>query len=341
MGEGGRPATGRFRPERILPNAPTGGPNQPLPPVFSRPRARTGRPLAMSFDQQLQKIQTQDGFIAALDQSGGSTPKALRLYGVEESEYSGEEEMFDQIHAMRSRIVTNPKFGGDRILGAILFEMTMDRQIEGKGSAAYLWEEKNVVPFLKIDKGLEAEADGVQLMKPMPGLVALLAQAKGKGIFGTKERSVINEANEKGIADIVAQQFDVARTVIGAGLVPILEPEVNIHAKTKAEAEDLLEAEIRKHLDTLPEGVDVMLKLTIPDVPGLYDRLAKHPRVLRVVALSGGYSTDEASEKLARNKHMIASFSRALTEGLNVKMSDAEFNAALGANIDKIYRASI
>ena len=288
-----------------------------------------------------EQMKSGAGFIAALDQSGGSTPKALSLYGVEPSDYSGDEEMFRAMHAMRARIILAQDFTSAKVIAAILFERTMNETIEDKPVADLLWNERGVVPFLKIDKGLEAEADGVQLMKPMPGLVALLAQAKGKGIFGTKERSVINEANEKGIADIVAQQFDVARTVIGAGLVPILEPEVNIHAKTKAEAEDLLEAEIRKHLDTLPEGVDVMLKLTIPDVPGLYDRLAKHPRVLRVVALSGGYSTDEASEKLARNKHMIASFSRALTEGLNVKMSDAEFNAALGANIDKIYRASI
>ena len=236
MGEGGRPATGRFRPERILPNAPTGGPNQPLPPLFSRPRARTGRPLAMSFDQQLQKIQTQDGFIAALDQSGGSTPKALRLYGVEESEYSGEEEMFDQIHAMRSRIVTNAKFGGDRILGAILFEMTMDRQIEGKGSAAYLWEEKNVVPFLKIDKGLEDEANGVQLMKDIPGLEDLLARAKGLGVFGTKERSVIKHANAEGVKAIADQQFELGHRVLAAGLVPIIEPEVDINSPTKAEA---------------------------------------------------------------------------------------------------------
>jgi fructose-bisphosphate aldolase class I len=288
-----------------------------------------------------EQMKSGAGFIAALDQSGGSTPKALSLYGVEPSDYSGDEEMFGAMHAMRSRIILAPEFSSAKIIGAILFERTMNEMINGKPVADLLWNDRGVAPFLKIDKGLEAEADDVQMMKPMPGLEELLAQAKTNGIFGTKERSVINEANAKGIAEIVAQQFDVARTVIAAGLVPILEPEVNIHSKTKAEAETILESEIHKHLNTLPDGVDVMLKLTIPSTPGLYDRLAHHPRVLRVVALSGGYSTDEASEKLAQNKHMIASFSRALTEGLNVKMSDTEFNAALGANIGKIYRASI
>jgi fructose-bisphosphate aldolase class I len=288
-----------------------------------------------------EQMKSGAGFIAALDQSGGSTPKALSLYGVEPSDYSGDEEMFRAMHAMRARIILARDFTSAKVIGAILFERTMNETIEGKPVADLLWNDRGVVPFLKIDKGLEAEADGVQLMKPMQGLEALLAQAKDKGIFGTKERSVINEANAKGIAEIVAQQFDVGRTVVASGLVPILEPEVNIHSKTKAEAEEILESEIQKHLNALPDGVDVMLKLTIPNVAGHYDRLAKHPRVLRVVALSGGYSTDEASEKLARNKHMIASFSRALTEGLNVKMSDDEFNAALGANIDKIYRASV
>ena len=290
---------------------------------------------------QKAQMETGKGFIAALDQSGGSTPKALSLYGVEPSDYSGDEEMFAAMHAMRARIILARDFTSAKVIGAILFERTMDDEIDGKPVAELLWNDRGVVPFLKIDKGLEETADGVQLMKPMPGLDALLARAKSKGIFGTKERSVIHEANAKGIAAIVAQQFDVGAQVTAAGLVPILEPEVNIHSDTKAEAEEMLEAEIAKHLDALPDGVDVMLKLTLPSKPGLYDKIAQHPRVLRVVALSGGYSTDEASAKLAQNKHMIASFSRALTEGLNVKMTDAEFDAALGANIDQIYRASV
>lgn len=281
------------------------------------------------------------GFIAALDQSGGSTPKALSLYGVEPSDYSGDAEMFQAMHDMRARIILADDFTSAKVIGAILFERTMNETISGKPVADLLWNDRGVVPFLKIDKGLEPEAKGVQMLKPMPELEALLAQAKSMGIFGTKERSVINEADATGIAEIVAQQFEVARTVLAAGLVPILEPEVNIHSKTKADAEKMLEAEIARHLDTLADGVDVILKLTLPTVPGLYDGLARHPRVLRVVALSGGYSTDEACAKLAQNKLMIASFSRALSEGLNVKMTDAEFNAALGANIDQIYRASI
>lgn len=281
------------------------------------------------------------GFIAALDQSGGSTPKALSLYGVDPSDYSGDAEMFGAMHAMRARIILAEDFTSEKIIGAILFERTMHDMINDKPVAELLWNDRGVVPFLKIDKGLEEQADGVQLLKPMPGLGDLLALAKSKGIFGTKERSVVHEANATGIADIVSQQFDVARTVIAAGLVPILEPEVNIHSETKAEAESILEAEIAKHLDALDDGVDVMLKLTLPEKPGLYDALAAHPRVLRVVALSGGYSTDVASAKLSENKHMIASFSRALTEGLNVKMTDDEFNNALGSNIDKIYRASV
>lgn len=281
------------------------------------------------------------GFIAALDQSGGSTPKALSLYGVDPSDYSGDAEMFGAMHAMRARIILAEDFTSEKIIGAILFERTMHDMINDKPVAELLWNDRGVVPFLKIDKGLEEQADGVQLLKPMPGLEDLLALAKSKGIFGTKERSVVHEANATGIADIVSQQFDVARTVIAAGLVPILEPEVNIHSETKAEAEFILEAEIAKHLDALDDGVDVMLKLTLPEQPGLYDALAAHPRVLRVVALSGGYSTDVASAKLSENKHMIASFSRALTEGLNVKMTDDEFNKALGSNIDKIYRASV
>ncbi|MFK7870926.1 MAG: fructose bisphosphate aldolase [Roseobacter sp.] len=293
------------------------------------------------FEKMRARVNSGKGFIAALDQSGGSTPKALGLYGVEPSDYSGDEEMFAAMHAMRARIVLSRDFTSAKVLGAILFERTMREEISGEPSAAYLWNSLGVVPFLKIDKGLEEQANGVQLMKPMPGLEDLLAEAKGKGVFGTKERSVIHEADATGIAAIVAQQFDVGATVVAAGLVPILEPEVNIHSQTKAEAEDMLAAEIHKHLDQLPDGVDVMLKLTLPSKAGLYDGLAQHPRVLQVVALSGGYSTDEASAKLATNKHMIASFSRALTEGLNVKMSDEAFDEALGANIDKIYQASI
>ncbi|ABG31856.1 fructose-bisphosphate aldolase, class I [Roseobacter denitrificans OCh 114] len=288
-----------------------------------------------------EQMKSGAGFVAALDQSGGSTPKALSLYGVEPTDYEGEEAMFKAMHDMRARIILADDFTNAKIIGAILFERTMHDEIDGTPVAELLWNRRGVVPFLKIDKGLEDEANGVQMLKPMPGLEDVLATAKGKGVFGTKERSVINHANPEGIAAIVAQQFDVARTVLAAGLVPILEPEVNIHSETKAEAETLLEAEIAKHLDTLDEGVDVMLKLTLPDQPGLYDGLAQHPRVLRVVALSGGYSTDVASAKLAQNAHMIASFSRALTEGLNVKMTDAEFGAALGSNIDKIYQASI
>ncbi|WP_299632443.1 fructose bisphosphate aldolase [uncultured Roseobacter sp.] len=294
-------------------------------------------------DQNAMRNQMKSGagFIAALDQSGGSTPKALGLYGVEPTDYSGDEEMFRAMHDMRARIILADDFTNEKVIGAILFERTMHDTINDTPVAELLWRDRGIVPFLKIDKGLEEQADGVQILKPMPGLEDTLKVAKSKGIFGTKERSVIHDADAKGIADIVAQQFEVARTVIAADLVPILEPEVNIHSETKAEAEALLEAEIAKHLNTLDDGVDVMLKLTLPDQPGLYDGLAAHPRVLRVVALSGGYSTDVASAKLAENKHMIASFSRALTEGLNVKMSDAEFGAALGGNIDKIYRASI
>ncbi len=288
-----------------------------------------------------EQMKTGAGFIAALDQSGGSTPKALSLYGVEPSDYSGDEEMFRAMHDMRARIILADDFTSEKVIGAILFERTMNDTINDTPVPDLLWNSRGVVPFLKIDKGLEEQENGVQMMKPIPGLEALLETARSKGIFGTKERSVIHEADKTGIDAIVAQQFEVGATVTAAGLVPILEPEINIHSDTKAEAETLLEAAIARHLETLPEGVDIMLKLTLPDNPGLYDNLAKHPRVLRVVALSGGYSTDEASAKLAQNKHMIASFSRALTEGLNVKMSDAEFNEALGSNIDKIYRASV
>ncbi|MEW9918801.1 fructose bisphosphate aldolase [Marimonas sp. MJW-29] len=290
---------------------------------------------------QRAQMETGKGFIAALDQSGGSTPKALSLYGVDPSDYNGDEEMFAAMHAMRSRIIKADCFSSEKVIGAILFERTMDGEIDGKPVADVLWEDNGVVPFLKIDKGLEDEADGVQVMKPMPGLEDLLKRAVAKGIFGTKERSVIHEANEAGIEAVVAQQVEVAKTVCAAGLVPIVEPEVNIHSKTKAEAEAMLAASLKQHIDGLGADELIMLKLTIPEQPGLYDALADHPNVLRVVALSGGYSTDEASARLAQNAKMIASFSRALTEGLNVKMSDAEFEAALKANIDKIYAASV
>jgi fructose-bisphosphate aldolase class I len=290
---------------------------------------------------QMTQMKSGKGFIAALDQSGGSTPKALGLYGVAPSDYSGDEEMFQAMHDMRARIILSDDFTRAKVIGAILFERTMDATIKGKPVAELLWKDRGVVPFLKIDKGLEETAQGVQMMKPMPGLEALLARAKAAGIFGTKERSVIHEADAAGIAANVAQQFEVAAQVCAAGLVPIIEPEVNIHSKSKAAAEDMLRDTLLAHVQALPKGEMVMLKLTIPEVAGQYDAIADHPNVLRVVALSGGYSTDEACEKLARNDKMIASFSRALTEGLNVKMSDAAFGAALGANIDKIYRASV
>ncbi|MHA6324180.1 fructose bisphosphate aldolase [Roseivivax sp. CAU 1753] len=293
------------------------------------------------FAAQKRRIAEGQGFIAALDQSGGSTPKALRLYGVDESAYDGDEAMFAEIHQMRSRIITAEPFSSRSILGAILFEKTMRGEVEGTPTADALWQDRGIVPFLKIDKGLEDEADGVQLMKPMPGLDALLQEAAGRGIFGTKARSVIQSANAAGIEANVAQQFDIARQVIAAGLVPIMEPEVNIHSETKSEAEELLRDAILAHLDTLEDGQDVMLKLTIPSEPGLYNPVADHPRVLRVVALSGGYSTDEACEKLAKNPKMVASFSRALTEGLSKGQSDAEFTAALGSNIEKIFNASV
>jgi fructose-bisphosphate aldolase class I len=286
------------------------------------------------------RIETGAGFIAALDQSGGSTPKALRLYGIEEDAYDGDAEMFSLIHDMRCRIMTAPDFTSDKVLGAILFERTMRDTVEGLPVPTYLWEERGVVPFLKIDKGLEDKADGAQIMKPMPGLEALLADAKAMGVFGTKERSVIHEANAAGIKAVVAQQFEVAKTVCAAGLVPIIEPEVDINSPTKAEAEAILKTEIAAHLDNLDCDQQVMLKLTIPTEDGLYVDLAEHPNVLRVVALSGGYSTDDACERLARNPKMIASFSRALAESLTHQMSDAEFNAALGNNIDKIFNAS-
>lgn len=295
----------------------------------------------MSKDAMTKQMQTGQGFIAALDQSGGSTPKALRLYGIDEDAYGSEAEMFDLIHQMRSRIATAPAFNGDKVIGAILFEQTMDREIEGKPSAAYLWEDRGVVPFLKIDKGLEAEADGVQLMKPIAGLDALLDRAVSHGVFGTKERSVVAAANAKGIAAIVAQQFDLGAAVLAKGLMPILEPEISISIPDKAAAEEMLLAEILSALDGVPEGAQVMLKLTLPETPGHYAPLVAHPKVMRVVALSGGYARDEANARLAANPGMIASFSRALTEGLSAQQSDAEFNAALSAAIDAIFAASI
>ncbi len=292
----------------------------------------------MSMAEQRAQMTSGAGFIAALDQSGGSTPKALALYGVEASDYNSDAEMFDEIQKMRARIILADDFTKAKVIGAILFERTLGEEIDGRKVADYLWSEKGIVPFLKIDKGLEDTANGVQLMKPIPGLADTLAKAQG--VFGTKERSVIHEANAEGIAAIVAQQFDVAREVTDAGMVPIIEPEVNIHSDTKAEAEEILKTEILKNLDQLSEGQEVMLKLTIPSNANLYDTVADHPRVLRVVALSGGYSTEQACDLLAQNGKMIASFSRALTEGLSKQQSDAEFNSALGSNIDKIFRAS-
>ncbi|MEN9645400.1 MAG: hypothetical protein RL238_2069 [Actinomycetota bacterium] len=290
---------------------------------------------------QLDRVRSGQGFIAALDQSGGSTPKALRLYGIEESEYSGDEAMFDLIHQMRSRMITSPVFNGSRVLGAILFEGTMDRDIEGRGAAEYLWAEKGVVPFLKVDKGLADEVDGVQVMKPMPELDALVARAVAKGVFGTKMRSVVKLANEAGIEAVVAQQFEVGKQILAGGLVPIIEPEVDINSPEKEQAEAILKASILRHLDGLRDDQPVMLKLTIPTVDDFYLDLVQHPKVLRVVALSGGYPRDDANARLARNHGMIASFSRALTEGLSAKQSDAEFDATLDATIQGIFEASI
>ena len=285
-------------------------------------------------------VKGRPGFIAALDQSGGSTPKALALYGIQESEYSGDDEMFDRMHAMRSRIITSPSFNGKRVLGAILFEGTMDREIEGQGSARFLWDAKQVVPFLKVDKGLADEADGVQVMKPMPGLDELLDRAVGKGVFGTKMRSVIKLANPGGVKSIVDQQFEVGRQILGHDLIPIIEPEVDIHSPEKAQAEDLLKAAIVEQLDALPDGQSVMLKLTLPETDGFYAECIAHPRCLKVVALSGGYSRDEANARLSRNHGMIASFSRTLTEGLSAQQSDADFDAMLDTTIQSIFDAS-
>ena len=294
----------------------------------------------MTNTQMAAQAANKDGFIAALDQSGGSTPKALKLYGVSEGAWSNDDEMFDLIHQMRARIIKSPAFTGDKVMGAILFEQTMDRDIDGMPTAQYLWEKRGVVPFLKVDKGLADAADGVKLMKPMPDLDALLERAVAKGVFGTKMRSVIDAANAKGIAAVVDQQFEIGRQILGHGLVPIIEPEVTISIADKAEAEDILLAEIARHLDGVPAGKQIMLKLTLPTKPNLYKPLIDDPRVMRVVALSGGYSRDDANAMLAKNTGMIASFSRALTEGLSAGQSDAEFDAMLGLAIDGIFEAS-
>jgi fructose-bisphosphate aldolase class I len=293
------------------------------------------------FDKQLQKVKNDKGFIAALDQSGGSTPKALKLYGVNEDAWKNEQEMYDVVHQMRTRIITSPAFSGKRLIGAILFENTMDRDIEGKPTPTYLWEVKGVTPFLKVDKGLDDEKDGVQLMKPIGGLDALLKKAKSKNVFGTKMRSVIKQANAAGIDAVVKQQFEVGKQIIAAGLMPIIEPEVDIKTPNKDKAEELLKASILKELNALKPDQLVILKLTIPEKDNLYADLIKHKNVLRVVALSGGYSRDESNKRLARNNGMTASFSRALSEGLTAQQSDAEFNAALDTSVESIYRASI
>jgi len=291
-------------------------------------------------EQQLQKIKSHPGFIAALDQSGGSTPKALALYGIKEGAWSDEDEMFAIVHQMRARMITSPSFNGKRIIGAILFENTMDREINGQPSVNYLWNVKGVVPFLKVDKGLDAEKQGVQLMKPMPALVALLEKAKSKRIFGTKMRSFIKQANAEGIKEIVSQQFELAAQIIAAGLMPIVEPEVDIHCPEKANAEELLKAAILEKLNQLPQGQMVMLKLTLPEQDNFYADFVKHPKVLRVVALSGGYSRDEANKRLRRNHGVVASFSRALAEGLSAQQTNAEFNAVLDKSIQSIFDAS-
>ena len=290
--------------------------------------------------EQLERVRVGEGFIAALDQSGGSTPKALKLYGIEESEYSSEAEMFDLIHQMRSRMITSPVFNGDRVLGAILFEGTMDRDVEGQGAAEYLWSVKRVVPFLKVDKGLADDADGVQVMKPINGLDELVARAVAKGVFGTKMRSVIKLANEAGVEAVVAQQFEVGRQILAGGLMPIIEPEVDITSPDKEAAEVLLKAAILRHLDAQPADQPVMLKLSIPTVDDFYSELVQHPKVVRVVALSGGYPRLDANARLARNHGMIASFSRALTEGLSARQSAADFDAAFDATIQGIFEAS-
>ena len=292
-------------------------------------------------EDMLDKVRSSTGFLAALDQSGGSTPKALLAYGIEESEYDGDNEMFDMVHAMRSRIITSPAFDGDRVLGAILFEMTMDREIEGQGSAAFLWNNKGVVPFLKCDQGLADEVDGAQVMKGMPDLDALLERGVEKGMFGTKMRSVVKQANAAGIDAVVDQQFEIGLQILGHGLMPIIEPEVDIHSPTKVECEEMLKAAIHRNLDALDDGTEVMLKLSLPSIDNFYADLIDHPKVLKVVALSGGYSRDEANARLAQNSGMIASFSRALSEGLSAQQTDAEFDAALAASVDSIHKASV
>jgi fructose-bisphosphate aldolase class I len=292
-------------------------------------------------DQQLQKMKSQRGFVAALDQSGGSTPKALKQYGIKEGAWKNDEEMYALVHQMRTRIITSPAFNGERILGAILFENTMDRDIDKQPSADYLWKVKRVVPFLKVDQGLDAEKDGVQLMKPMPKLGGLLERANAKHIFGTKMRSVMKQANPAGINNIVRQQFEVAAQILSAGLLPIIEPEVDIHCPDKPRAEELLKAAIQEKLNALPSGQQVMLKLTIPDQPDFYADFVRHPKVVRVVALSGGYTRQEANDRLRKNHGVVASFSRALVEGLTAQQSDADFNKALDASIQSIYEASI
>ena len=291
-------------------------------------------------EQQLQRVRNDDGFIAALDQSGGSTPKALGLYGIADGSWAGEEEMFDLMHAMRSRIMMSSAFTGEHVLGAILFEMTMDRLVDGVPTASYLWQRKNVVPFLKVDKGLADQVDGAQVMKPMPELDALLERAVSAGIFGTKMRSVISSANPAGVSAVVSQQFEVGHQILSAGLVPIIEPEVDIHAPDKAEAEEMLRDAILNELASVDADSPVMLKLTLPEVDGLYDVFVNHDSVARVVALSGGYSREVANERLSRNRGVIASFSRALTEGLAAGQTDAEFDAMLDGTIEGIYQAS-
>jgi len=292
------------------------------------------------FQEQLAQVKSRKGFIAALDQSGGSTPKALKLYGIEESQYSGEQEMFDLVHAMRTRIIKSPVFTSERILGVILFEMTMDRQIDGMGSAEFLWQKKGIVPFLKVDNGLAEEVDGVQVMKPIPQLGARISSALSHGVFGTKMRSVIKLANAKGIDAVVAQQFQFGKEILAGGLMPIIEPEVDIKSPEKERCEELLRSAIVRELDNLLNGQQVMLKLTLPTEPNYYKVLVEHPRVLRLVALSGGYSRDDANAMLAQNDGVIASFSRALTEGLSAQQSDGEFDKVLDAAIESIYQAS-
>jgi len=311
--------------------------------ILKKSRQAPVMPERFSFmnQEQVTRMREGKGFIAALDQSGGSTPKALSLYGVQESEYSGDVEMFDQIHAMRTRMVKSPAFSGEQVLGAILFEGTMDRQIDGVGSAEYLWKTKKVIPFLKIDKGLADENNGVQIMKPNPDLGALLDRAKAQGIFGTKMRSVIKVANSEGIKSVVSQQFEVGRQILAAGLVPFIEPEVDIQSPSKAEADVILKAALLEELNKQPADQPVILKLTLPETDNFYAELVSHGSVLRVVALSGGYTREDANAKLSRNNGMIASFSRALTEGLSAKQTEAEFNTMIGNSIADIYSASI